>query len=149
MLLPVAAAAATGATLLGWGAQAVVDPAALHDVVAVAAGGQLSLALVGADAPTAVAPQPSLRLLPNHPNPFNPRTTIAFVLDRPGEVSLEVFDQRGRLVRTLLAGTLAAGYHAVNWDGRDAAGRSAAAELYLYRLVADGRSRVRKMLLLP
>ena len=43
------------------------------------------------------------------PNPFNPRTRLSFTLDRSGEVALRVFDLRGRRVRTILDGAVAAG----------------------------------------
>ncbi|MEZ4387949.1 MAG: S8 family serine peptidase [Candidatus Krumholzibacteriia bacterium] len=86
-----------------------------------------------ADAPSAVT-----RLLGNRPNPFNPSTTLAFELARPGAVRLELFDVGGRLVRRLVDGPLAAGRHEVDWDGRDAAGREQASGVYLARLVADG-----------
>ena len=59
------------------------------------------------------------RLVGNAPNPFNPQTTIAFDLARAQSVRLEVFDLRGRLVRRLQDGVLAAGRHEVRWDGRD------------------------------
>jgi aminopeptidase N len=73
------------------------------------------------------------------PNPFNPSTSLTFSLSRPSAVELTIFDPRGRRVCDLLAGeTLAAGPHAVRWDGRDAAGRAAAAGAYVARLRSDG-----------
>jgi hypothetical protein len=39
------------------------------------------------------------------PNPFNPRTTIAFTLDKAKDVAIDVHDLRGRHVRALLAPT--------------------------------------------
>jgi hypothetical protein len=75
------------------------------------------------------------------PNPFNPRTTIAFDLPRATEATLSVHDLRGRVVRTLVNGRLAAGRQLVEWDGRDAAGRPAASGVYLVRLAAsDGQA---------
>ncbi|MGB5105770.1 MAG: hypothetical protein WBP29_12250 [Candidatus Zixiibacteriota bacterium] len=40
-------------------------------------------------------------LLQNHPNPFNPTTTIRYSLARPQLVQIEVFNIPGQLVRTL------------------------------------------------
>jgi len=83
----------------------------------------------------------------NYPNPFNPQTTIAFDLAKTGPVKLQVFNARGHLVRTLVEGERAAGPNRVVWDGRDAAGRTAAAGVYLYRLEAGGKVLQDKMAL--
>jgi hypothetical protein len=90
----------------------------------------------------------AVTLAPNHPNPFNPQTTITFALPVPGRVSLQIFDVAGRHVTTLLDGVLPNGPHAIIWDGRDSAGRSAASGTYHYRLVAGGTVQSRSMVLL-
>ena len=77
-------------------------------------------------------------LLQNHPNPFNPATTISCELPEPGYVALNVYDVTGQLVRRLVNGQVNAGHHAVEWDGRDNRGRPVASGVYLCRLVADG-----------
>ncbi|HPF69469.1 MAG TPA: FlgD immunoglobulin-like domain containing protein [Candidatus Krumholzibacteria bacterium] len=78
-------------------------------------------------------------LLPAAPNPFNPRTELRFALPVPAEVTLRVYDVKGRLVRTLAEGEpFAAGAQAVAWDGRDAAGRAAASGVYVVRMEAGG-----------
>jgi pullulanase len=87
----------------------------------------------------------------NAPNPFNPHTTIRFVLgaaDGGQAVSLRVYDATGRLVRTLHAGVLAPGAHAFAWDGTDGSGRQAASGVYLYRLQTVRRTLAGRMLLL-
>lgn len=81
-------------------------------------------------------------LLPNHPNPFNPLTEIAFRLSRDAHAVLRVYDTRGRLVTTLADGILAAGEHRVRFDGR-----GLASGMYLGRLEADGVVQTRKMML--
>jgi len=84
-----------------------------------------------------------------HPNPFNPRTTIAFDLPRATAVSLAVFDVHGQLVRVLLESTpYAAGRHQQVWDGRDALGKTAASGIYFYRFTAGRERRVGKMTML-
>lgn len=88
-----------------------------------------------------------LALDQNAPNPFNPNTTIAFSLPRQGAVTLQVFDVRGRLVRTLVDESRGAGEHRVVWDGTDDGGRAAASGVYLYRLNADGQVLQNKMTL--
>ncbi|MCB1183807.1 S8 family serine peptidase, partial [bacterium] len=79
------------------------------------------------------------------PNPFNPRTTLAFDLARPGRVGVHIFDLQGRLVRTLLDERRDAGPQAVVWDGRDDAGRAVASGSYLARLTAPDAVRRQKM----
>ena len=80
----------------------------------------------------------STQLLPNTPNPFNPRTSLRFNLAEPGAVQLRIFDLRGRLVRTLDCGSLGAGEHSRIWDGSDDRGRSVASGTYLVQLDAAG-----------
>lgn len=66
------------------------------------------------------------------PNPFNPRTSIAFTLDAAADVAIDVHDVRGLHVRALLAPTrLGAGPHTQAWDGRDDAGRPVPGGVYL------------------
>ncbi len=65
------------------------------------------------------------------PNPFNPRVNFSFELPREAHARLAVFDLRGREVTTLVDGILAEGNHSTSWDGRDTAGRSAPAGVYL------------------
>ncbi len=91
----------------------------------------------------------AVALLGNDPNPFNPSTTIRFVVP-DGEArayNLRVFDAAGRLVRTLGAGSASPGMHAVPWDGRDDAGRDVASGVYLCRLTVGRDEAVNKMVL--
>lgn len=88
-------------------------------------------------------------VLRNHPNPFNPATEIHFVLPAGGHAELRIYDVAGRRVRDLSAGALAAGSHAVRWDGRDERGHNVTSGVYLVRLMVDGSARgnVVKMML--
>jgi hypothetical protein len=92
---------------------------------------------------------PVVASLSNHPNPFNPKTTINFRLSEGARVNLEVYEPAGRVVRRLLDGNeLAAGPHAIDWDGRDDAGRPVASGTYFYRVVSADRVVTRQMTLL-
>ena len=84
-------------------------------------------------------------LEPNTPNPFNPRTTLHFGLEAAGSARLDIFDARGRLVRSLLDADLGAGDHVAVWDGRDDHGRPARSGAYLARLTAGTVIRQHKM----
>jgi hypothetical protein len=92
-------------------------------------------------------PPPAPFLSANRPNPFNPTTVITFRLPGPMPVDLSVYDVQGRLVRRLVRLELEAGEHRVEWDGRDASGRSAANGAYMCRLTAGGFTGSRMMTL--
>ena len=83
----------------------------------------------------------------NAPNPFNPRTEIKFSLRQPGAAQLQVFDVRGRMIKNLIDQALPAGEHSVSWNGVDQNDRPVATGVYFYRLVADGRTLTKRMLL--
>lgn len=85
----------------------------------------------------------------NQPNPFARTTTIRFDLATESEVRLALFDAQGRRVRTLASGTRPAGFHTLEWDRRDDAGREVEAGVYLYRLEAGAFRAQRKVVLLP
>ncbi len=90
----------------------------------------------------------SVSLAQNFPNPFNPRTVIAFDLPAAARVNLRVYDVAGRLLRTLIASTTYdEGHHEAAWDGRDESGVMAAAGVYMYRLEAGDHVESRPMVL--
>ena len=83
----------------------------------------------------------------NHPNPFNPETTIRYTLAETGVVRLSLYNVSGQLIRTLVGGERAAGSHSVTWDGRDDAGREVASGVYVGWMEVDGFRAVRKLAL--
>ncbi|UCG52646.1 MAG: T9SS type A sorting domain-containing protein, partial [Candidatus Latescibacterota bacterium] len=89
-----------------------------------------------------------LTLLQNHPNPFNPSTTIAFSLNEKAETELAIYNIEGRLVRTLVDDTLDEGFKRITWDGKDAHGNHVSSGVYFYRLTAGNRTLTKKMVLL-
>jgi hypothetical protein len=103
------------------------------------------------EATTAVGGEPlptaGLWLAPGAPNPFNPSTTLSFLVPARTPVRLAIHDVQGRLVRLLVDEVLPAGQHAVEWDGRDGRGQELATGVYLSRLEAGGEVRSRKLAL--
>lgn len=79
---------------------------------------------------------PTLATMNVHPNPFNPRATVAFTLQGRAEVALEVYELSGKRLATLAAGQFDAGDHALSWEGRDGGGYALPSGLYLVRLTA-------------
>ncbi len=69
-------------------------------------------------------------LAPSFPNPFNPSTTIRVQIQQSGRLAIEIFDITGKRVRSLVKGVYPGGAHRFVWDGRDDAGRQAAAGNY-------------------
>lgn len=98
---------------------------------------------VGDDVPGAVGIQVSV-----HPNPFNPTTSIRFEVPVAGHVSVQVFDLTGRLVRTLVDGSLDAAPQVVPWDGSDDAGQRVASGAYYCRVTTLSGAATAKMMLL-
>ena len=98
-------------------------------------------------APAAAAAPAALRLLGNWPNPFNPRTRIAFELPVAGDVELALFDARGRSVRVLIEERLPAGRHQVDWNGCDGRGRDVPAGVYYASLRSAGDRDARSLVL--
>ncbi len=81
----------------------------------------------------------------NYPNPFSgsgisgrSNTLIAFSLPAASQVSVSIYSITGQLVREIVNGEMAAGRHAISWDGRNQVSEVVAAGTYLYRLVVLG-----------
>lgn len=84
----------------------------------------------------------------NFPNPFNPSTTISFLLPKDASCTLEVYNIRGQKVKTLINETRFAGNHSVVWTGLDDNGKPVSSGLYFYRLTTPNSIQTKKMLLL-
>ena len=83
------------------------------------------------------------------PNPFNPTTTIHMQMPMRSSVWLTIYNVAGQVVRTLLDDyELDAGYHTIDWDGRDQQGQPVTSGVYLYQLRAGTQAIVHKLLLL-
>ncbi|MBD3220056.1 hypothetical protein GF314_02345 [bacterium] len=94
--------------------------------------------LIESDTPTGA---PSTRASPVSleaaPNPFNPRVQVSYRVPRHDAFRLEVFDTRGRLVRTLRAGRADDDQATAIWDGTDRSGRRVASGVYELRLTTS------------
>lgn len=91
---------------------------------------------------------PVLSLEQNYPNPFNPTTTIRYSIDEPGMVSLDIYNIKGQLVKSLYRGNAEVGNHSVIWNGLDNSGKACASGVYFYKLRTSKTSLVQKMLLM-
>jgi hypothetical protein len=90
----------------------------------------------------------AFRLAQNHPNPFNPQTTLRFDLPRASHVVLTIYNVRGQEVRKLVDRNYGPGSYDVIWDGTTTRSDAAASGVYFYKLNAGTFSDVKKMVLL-
>jgi flagellar hook assembly protein FlgD len=85
----------------------------------------------------------------NHPNPFNPRTTVSYTVPSKGSVTIAVYDARGARVSMLVNNEVRdAGAYGVEWNGRTDAGVTASSGVYFARIEHAGATRTKKMVLL-
>ncbi|MBN2104852.1 T9SS type A sorting domain-containing protein [bacterium] len=84
----------------------------------------------------------------NYPNPFNSTTRIQFILDRPSDIRLTVFDAAGRRVGRIDQYSVEAGHHTVIWKAADDLGKRLQSGLYLVRLETEHWQDQKKILLL-
>jgi serine protease AprX len=91
----------------------------------------------------------------NYPNPFNPTTTIPFTVHGSRfmvrgliHTTLNVYNIRGQLVRTLVDEEMTPGKYSVMWDGKTQDGKEVSSGIYLYRLSTEDTRITKKMLLL-
>jgi|SaaInl7_135m_RNA_FD_contig_61_658550_length_3209_multi_4_in_0_out_0_1 hypothetical protein len=83
----------------------------------------------------------------NYPNPFNPTTSIKYVIPKNSKVKLVIYNALGQKVRTLIDRSVAAGNYTAHWDGTSDVGLSLATGVYFYRLEMDSKKITKKMLL--
>ena len=83
----------------------------------------------------------------NHPNPFNPTTTLRYDLPEDAMVNITIYDMMGRQVKTLINGKQSAGYKSLKWNATNNLGQSVSAGLYLYMIQAGDFRQIRKMVL--
>jgi flagellar hook assembly protein FlgD len=84
----------------------------------------------------------------NYPNPFNPVTNIAYSIQEAGNVTLEVYNLRGQLVKTLVNDVRESGDHTATWTGKDDSGKSVASGVYFYKMKASNYTSTKKMILM-
>jgi hypothetical protein len=97
-------------------------------------------------------PRPGLptafRLVQNVPNPFNPKTVVAYEVPQASEVTIRVYDVAGKLVRTLVDDVVEPGRYAATWDGTSDGGESVGSGVYFCVMETPDYHATNKMMLL-
>jgi len=86
---------------------------------------------------------PGMQDMAIYPNPFNSMTNVRFLLARSGDPELSLYDALGRCLKTMRPGRLAPGFHSIALDGSELA-----TGVYVVRIHLEGRSEIRKMVLI-
>jgi len=84
----------------------------------------------------------------NHPNPFNPTTSIEYDLPNDSYTVVTVFDVMGKHVKTLVEKNQSAGFKTIRWDAKNDEGESVAAGMYIYQIKSGVNIASKKMILL-
>ncbi len=82
-------------------------------------------------------------LAQNYPNPFNPTTTINYSIQENGFVRLSIYNSLGEKVEELVNGNQDAGNHSVTFNAKNLS-----SGIYYYRLEANDKAQVNKMMIL-
>jgi hypothetical protein len=95
-----------------------------------------------------IVPVVATELKNNFPNPFNPTTTIAYSVKEASPVTIEIYNVKGQLVKTLENSVKEAGDYSVVWSGKDNNGRSVSSGIYYYKMNAGKYSSTKKMIMM-
>ena len=95
--------------------------------------------------------------LSNYPNPFNPTTTISFMITQNSDfVTLEIFNVKGRKIKDLSPSLCHPEFiegrgetkYSVVWNGTNENNQPVCSGVYLYKLKVNGKTEVVKKCLL-
>jgi len=86
--------------------------------------------------------------LSNYPNPFNPITNVSYSINETSKVTIEVYNLKGQLVKTLVNEVKDKGDHSVTWNGSDSSNKSVSSGIYLYKMKSNNFTSIKKMILM-
>lgn len=84
----------------------------------------------------------------NYPNPFNPSTTLSYTLKQGCDVTLNIYNIKGQIVRSYHQGFQNQGLHEIVWNGKDESQKEMSSGVYFYQLQASNSSESKKMILI-
>ena len=83
-----------------------------------------------------------------YPNPFNPKTKIAFDIPKDSKIELVIYDINGRLVKKLKHSIVKSGQHEIEWDATDGDGNGVSTGIYFVSLLSEEYVKSQKIILL-
>ncbi len=84
----------------------------------------------------------------NYPNPFNPKTTIQFNNPQAGEVTVDIYNLKGQLVKNLVNRDMEQGVHKIVWNGTNNANNISASGVYFYKIKSGNATATKKIILM-
>ena len=87
-------------------------------------------------------------LVGNHPNPFNPSTTISFSIADQSNIEVSIYSIKGQKINTLVKDSFGTGVHTKVWNGNDDSGEPVSSGVYFYKLNVNGKTEATKKMLL-
>ena len=84
----------------------------------------------------------------NYPNPFNPETTISYILPEASKVQINIYNLLGQHVKTLVNEFKPVGDYSVQWDGTNDAGEKLTNGVYIYRMQAESFVESKKLMMI-
>ena len=120
----------------------------VRDNLAYLSNGQFGLTIINNNLVTDIKDNEKITLTDyilyqNYPNPFNPQTVIKFRIDKPENVSIEIFNLLGQKIQTILNNKKSAGLHKVIFNADDLS-----SGVYLYKICAGTFQEIKKMVLI-
>jgi len=88
-----------------------------------------------------------VQMLAPIPNPFNPETSIRFVMDSPQKMIVAVYNVEGKLVKILANQIFEEGMQQVPWNGCNESGEAMPSGVYMVRLNGQSVRQVKKVVL--
>ena len=83
-----------------------------------------------------------------YPNPFNPSATIMYELEQPANLNIEIYNNRGQMVRSFAMGQKEQGRYKLLWDGTDNSGYSCGTGIYFIKMQVGKETFVKKAALI-
>ena len=122
-------------------------PTGLWPAVGVGTAELIAPSALDVDEKSRVLPE-QFKLSQNFPNPFNPTTTIKYMLPEDSRVNITVYNMLGKEIYQLLSSVKPAGSHSIQWNGVDQDGNKVSTGIYLFQIQAGDFVQTKKMVLM-